>query len=140
MYDTFRVFTTRILRGFSPFHADRTHVHHVLLDIGLNASQVAGTLVGVTTFFMAAAIGMVALGWNATIAIGVLLVMATGLLYLAIKIRNKKLEQLRLAQLAKENNKKEKLQKVSLDEYLSSTLTKTEENYHDDQHVYSKVH
>ncbi|GAB3347652.1 MraY family glycosyltransferase [Arachidicoccus ginsenosidivorans] len=140
VYDTFRVFTTRILRGFSPFHADRTHVHHVLLDIGLNASQVAGTLVGVTTFFMAAAIGMVALGWNATIAIGVLLVMATGLLYLAIKIRNKKLEQLRLAQLAKENNKKEKLQKVSLDEYLSSTLTKTEENYHDDQHVYSKVH
>ena len=139
VYDTFRVFTTRILRGFSPFHADRTHVHHVLLDIGLNATQVAGTLVGVTAFFISVAIGMVALGLNVTLAIFTMLVIATGLLYLAIKIRNKKLEQTKVAQLAKDNAKKEKLQKVSLDEYLSSTL-KTEQDYHDDHHVYSKVH
>ncbi|UAY54260.1 MraY family glycosyltransferase [Arachidicoccus terrestris] len=140
VYDTFRVFTTRILRGFSPFHADRTHVHHVLLDIGLNATQVAGTLVGVTAFLIATAVGMVALGWNVSIAILVLVVCATLLLYLAVKVRNQKLEKIRLAGLAKENAKKEKLQKVSLDDYLSSTLTKPEENYHDDQHVYSKVH
>jgi UDP-N-acetylmuramyl pentapeptide phosphotransferase/UDP-N-acetylglucosamine-1-phosphate transferase len=140
VYDTFRVFTTRILRGFSPFHADRTHVHHVLLDIGLNATQVAGTLVGVTAFFIAAATCMVSVGLNVTLAIFIILVIATGLLYLAVKIRNKKLEQVKMAQLAKENAKKEKLQKVSLDEYLSSTLSKTEQDYHDDHHVYSKVH
>jgi len=140
VYDTFRVFTTRILRGFSPFHADRTHVHHVLLDIGLNATQVAGTLVGVTAFFIAAATCMVSVGLNVTLAIFIILVIATGLLYLAVKIRNKKLEQVKMAQLAKENAKIEKLQKVSLDEYLSSTLSKTEQDYHDDHHVYSKVH
>lgn len=140
VYDTFRVFTTRILRGFSPFHADRTHVHHVLLDTGMNATQVMGTLVGVTAVFTGGAMLMVATHVNTTFAIFILLVAATSLMYLAIRIRNRKLESKRLAELAHETVKKEKLQKVSLDDYLSSTLTKSEENYHDDQHVYSKVH
>nr|WP_294859329.1 MraY family glycosyltransferase [uncultured Fluviicola sp.] len=32
LYDAFRVFTLRILKGKSPFSADRDHFHHLLID------------------------------------------------------------------------------------------------------------
>jgi UDP-N-acetylmuramyl pentapeptide phosphotransferase/UDP-N-acetylglucosamine-1-phosphate transferase len=32
--DTLRVFTKRILKGKSPFKPDRSHIHHLLLDLG----------------------------------------------------------------------------------------------------------
>lgn len=39
LFDTVRVFTTRILRGHSPFEPDRRHVHHLLIDSGLDHLQ-----------------------------------------------------------------------------------------------------
>ncbi len=36
LIDTLRVFCLRILKGRSPFSADRNHIHHRLLDIGLD--------------------------------------------------------------------------------------------------------
>ncbi len=36
LIDTLRVFILRILKGRSPFSADRNHIHHRLLDIGLS--------------------------------------------------------------------------------------------------------
>lgn len=36
VYDTLRVFTERILKGKSPFKADKTHIHHLLLEAGMN--------------------------------------------------------------------------------------------------------
>ncbi len=41
LYDTLRVFTLRILKGQSPFTPDRSHVHHILLDIGLSHTRAA---------------------------------------------------------------------------------------------------
>ena len=32
--DTLRIFIYRIMRGMSPFAADRNHIHHRLLDLG----------------------------------------------------------------------------------------------------------
>lgn len=55
--DTLRVFFFRISRGHSPFHADKTHVHHRLLALGLTHIQIS-ILVGfvniifVTTSFL----------------------------------------------------------------------------------------
>lgn len=40
LLDTLRVFSVRIVSGRSPFSADRNHIHHLLLDRGLNHSQV----------------------------------------------------------------------------------------------------
>ena len=34
--DTLRVFAIRLLRGKSPFHPDRNHIHHILTDLGLS--------------------------------------------------------------------------------------------------------
>ena len=38
--DTLRVFSIRILNGRSPFSPDRNHIHHLLLDRGLNHKYV----------------------------------------------------------------------------------------------------
>ena len=42
--DTVFAFTRRILNGESPFHADRAHLHHRLLDMGFNQKQVVAVL------------------------------------------------------------------------------------------------
>jgi len=36
LFDTILVFGLRILKGVSPFSPDRTHIHHLLLERGLN--------------------------------------------------------------------------------------------------------
>lgn len=40
VFDTFRVFTIRLSKGKSPFAADRSHLHHYLLDLGLSHNKV----------------------------------------------------------------------------------------------------
>ncbi len=42
--DTAFAVTRRLLRGQSPFHADRGHIHHRLLDLGLEQRQAVGLL------------------------------------------------------------------------------------------------
>jgi UDP-GlcNAc:undecaprenyl-phosphate/decaprenyl-phosphate GlcNAc-1-phosphate transferase len=47
IFDTARVIICRLLKGKSPFYADRDHSHHVLIDLGfshLRASLVLGSL------------------------------------------------------------------------------------------------
>ncbi|MGE5519453.1 MAG: glycosyltransferase family 4 protein [Candidatus Dadabacteria bacterium] len=47
LLDTLRVFAIRIFKGKSPFSPDRNHIHHLLLDRGLNHRHV--TLICVLT-------------------------------------------------------------------------------------------
>ena len=42
--DTLFAFCRRILHGQSPFHADRGHFHHKLMDLGLNQKQAVAAL------------------------------------------------------------------------------------------------
>lgn len=53
LFDTFRVFVVRILRGRNPLHADRTHIHHLLLDSGLSHMQATSILILVNVVFVA---------------------------------------------------------------------------------------
>lgn len=50
VFDTLRVMLTRILKGTSPFRPDKTHLHHMFIDLG--CSHVATTLaiLGVNMF------------------------------------------------------------------------------------------
>lgn len=52
LFDTLRVFTTRAMRGKHPLMPDRTHIHHLLLDSGLNHMQATAALVVVNVFFI----------------------------------------------------------------------------------------
>lgn len=44
LFDTMRVFIIRLVSKRSPFVADRNHIHHQLLDLGLNHREVSLTL------------------------------------------------------------------------------------------------
>ena len=39
LFDTLRVFVQRILNGKGPFHPDRTHIHHFLIDSGFTHAK-----------------------------------------------------------------------------------------------------
>lgn len=39
LIDTIRVFSLRAMKGISPFTADRNHIHHRLIDLGLSHKQ-----------------------------------------------------------------------------------------------------
>lgn len=60
--DTFMAFFRRVRRGIHPFRADRKHIHHRLLYLGLNQRQVMLVLVGISYAWGLVAFGMVALG------------------------------------------------------------------------------
>lgn len=52
LLDTLRVFTIRIFKRKSPFTPDRNHLHHLLLDSGLNHKQVTFTSILISLFFV----------------------------------------------------------------------------------------
>ena len=51
-FDTLRVFITRILRNKSPFSADKTHIHHYLLQLGFSHFQATLILFFTNVFFI----------------------------------------------------------------------------------------
>ena len=44
--DTLVLMATRMVRGQSPFHADRNHIHHLMLDAGFRPMAIVASLVG----------------------------------------------------------------------------------------------
>lgn len=50
VFDTLRVMTGRIIRGVSPFHADKSHLHHLFIEIGF--SHIGTTVAVITLDFM----------------------------------------------------------------------------------------
>lgn len=54
LIDTLRVFSLRIMQGKSPFLADKNHIHHRLLALGLQHYQVSFCLYGYTLLIIGA--------------------------------------------------------------------------------------
>lgn len=69
LFDTLRVFGLRILGRRSPFSPDRTHVHHFLLDLGLNHRMVTITCVSVNIAFICLAFFLRNLGTTTVLSI-----------------------------------------------------------------------
>ncbi len=92
LFDTLRVFTTRMLRGRHPLYPDRTHIHHLLIDSGLSHSQATGVLVVVNVFFIVLVFLLQRHTNSALLIITLLLSIASlmaGSLYFMVKRRNK---------------------------------------------------
>ncbi len=102
LFDTLRVFAIRILDRRSPFSPDRNHVHHFLLDMGLNHKMVTITCVLANIAFIGLAYAL--RGNGTTMVICILLAVAfifIGVIfyYSRIKTRIKnKVEQNRFSQ------------------------------------------
>lgn len=45
LFDTLRVFAVRLIKGKSPFSADRRHIHHLLMSIGFSHASIMHLLI-----------------------------------------------------------------------------------------------
>ncbi|NND05778.1 MAG: undecaprenyl/decaprenyl-phosphate alpha-N-acetylglucosaminyl 1-phosphate transferase [Saprospiraceae bacterium] len=52
LFDTLRVFLTRIIRGRSPLTADRNHIHHLMIDCGMTHMKATSILVLANMLFI----------------------------------------------------------------------------------------
>lgn len=50
VFDTLRVMSVRIYRGVSPFHPDKTHLHHLFIDMGFSHIGTTFTILSVNFF------------------------------------------------------------------------------------------
>lgn len=78
LFDTLRVFSIRIFNKRSPFSPDRNHVHHLLLDLGLNHRQITFSCVGLNILFIA--MSYVLRGLGPTLVIAILLLSALSII------------------------------------------------------------
>lgn len=65
--DTIFAFTRRIIHGQSPFHADRGHLHHKLLDMGLSQKQAVAVLYALSAILGLTAVLLTATGMLRTV-------------------------------------------------------------------------
>ena len=56
LFDTIFAFCRRMFKGQSPFHADRGHFHHRLIDMGLNQKQAVAVLYSISAILGLAAV------------------------------------------------------------------------------------
>lgn len=93
VFDTLRVMTMRIVRGRSPFKPDKTHLHHLFIDLGFSH---VGTTFGLLTLdFLIVVAWYVAYkcGLSANVQLYIVLVfgfLVTFLLYPIVKLIQKK--------------------------------------------------
>ena len=90
LFDTARVFILRILRGKSPFEADRTHIHHRLLDLSGTHLIATGIILLVNVIFIAMA--LLLRNINTTLLILITLALASVLSFVPVYLKNRKLD------------------------------------------------
>jgi len=88
LFDTLRVFTIRIFNGKSPFHPDRNHIHHMMIDAGFTHTKASGILIAVNLVFMLIAYFLQSLG-NLSLLI-IILILAIMLSYFLFRISKRK--------------------------------------------------
>lgn len=81
--DTLWAFARRVAKGQHPFHADRMHIHHRLLALGLNQQQAVTLLYAVSALLAVAAI-LLAEGRRLSGALVMLISLAVGIIDLAV--------------------------------------------------------
>ena len=64
LFDTLFAIVRRLLKGQSPMHPDRGHVHHRLIDMGLSQKQAVAILYCISTVFGLAAVVLATSGWS----------------------------------------------------------------------------
>ena len=69
IFDTLRVFIIRLSKGLSPFHPDRRHIHHQLLDLNFGHLRATGLIILIQIFFMMFNVVFYSLNINIILAI-----------------------------------------------------------------------
>lgn len=82
LFDTLRVFTLRIFGGDSPFHADRKHIHHRLLDLGF--THLKSTLIILCANLLIIAVALLLQDLRGSLLFIILMLIAAGLSYIPV--------------------------------------------------------
>jgi UDP-GlcNAc:undecaprenyl-phosphate/decaprenyl-phosphate GlcNAc-1-phosphate transferase len=115
LFDTLRVFVLRLANGQSPFKADKNHVHHLLLELGLSHFAATMIIVAVNIGFITFVFSYDHLG---TIDLLVLmLAMAMTLTYIPYVIMN-----FRYKRLIRNGNEKAPAYEEGLPKYQQQTI------------------
>jgi UDP-N-acetylmuramyl pentapeptide phosphotransferase/UDP-N-acetylglucosamine-1-phosphate transferase len=106
LFDTLRVFATRMYRGHSPLMPDRRHIHHLLVDFGFSHAQATGVLVSFNAgMILFAFIGQNYLEQHLILAI-VLLCAGLGTLYFHRTVNQQREDKRKILQLNSYRNGK----------------------------------
>lgn len=89
LFDTLRVFILRLAEGKSPFHPDRKHIHHILIDRGLTHMQATGILFFINIVFIILAVVLQDVG--NFILLLIILILAVLLSVYASRMSNRKI-------------------------------------------------
>ncbi|MCB9046518.1 MAG: undecaprenyl/decaprenyl-phosphate alpha-N-acetylglucosaminyl 1-phosphate transferase [Chitinophagales bacterium] len=92
VFDTFRVFTTRLMKGVSPFKADRTHLHHYLLDMGFTHTDTVVVLIVANILIIT--VSLLMQDFNPNFAIFSILAISMSLFAILYYMRKAKLAQI----------------------------------------------
>lgn len=114
LFDTLRVFTIRVMHRQSPFKADRRHLHHRLLDLGLSHLQATGVLVAANILFIVAAFALQALVPSVIFAVFVLFGMAIGLSVIPTWLFRRRLKKAKVPVVVRSTSKAQRPEPVSV--------------------------
>lgn len=87
VFDTLRVFTTRLIKGLSPFRADRTHLHHYLLDLGFSHKRTVLLLLSANILIIS--VSLLMQDYNLNLGVAVLFFVAFGLFTIMYLLRRR---------------------------------------------------
>ena len=93
VFDTMRVMTMRIIRGISPFHPDKTHLHHLFIELGF--SHFGTTLSELLLNVFVIAVWYVAYKLGASVDVQFYIVIVVGMLLTAGFYKFMKIQQVR---------------------------------------------
>lgn len=78
VFDTLRVMCVRIVRGYSPFYPDKTHLHHLFIDLGF--SHIGTTISILTTNTLVVSVWWIVYRLGASIETQLYIVAAMGVM------------------------------------------------------------
>jgi len=88
MYDVLRVSVIRMLTGYSPFHPDRNHVHHMITGQGFGQRITTVMITGINLLYVVIAIVFPEMGVNSflilSVCLGMLLMNTLSMSWLAL--------------------------------------------------------
>lgn len=108
VFDTLRVMTGRIIKGVSPFHADRSHLHHLFLEIGFSHIGTSVAVISIDFFTILCWLASFQLGASPTVQLIVVIVLGvlttTGFYYVVRRLNHKRLPYRTLHWLARKSH------------------------------------
>ena len=108
VFDTLRVMTGRIVRGVSPFHADRSHLHHLFIEMGFSHIGTSVAVISIDFFTILCWLASYQLGASPTVQL--LVVIGLGLMntsvfyYVVRRLKHDSMPYRMLAWLARKSH------------------------------------